>query len=423
MSKTWLVAGYEIRTTFRRLSFLFISFGIPLIASLVFMGIRLSRPGESSAEEAARGLAPEARIEGYVDLAGLVQELPPDLPVGELLAYPSEEQARKALEAGQIQAYYIIPEGYLASGEISYVQWEFNPLAADRQDWKMRWALLYNLLERDLKLAGRVWMPAEVFRFDLSAPAAGTAGEAGCVVPGMGCESNALLRYLPLVMLLIFFFSILTNASLQLRSISLEKENRLIEVMATSIKPVELLAGKLVGFGLLGLIQFAAWMATAYLFTAFGGSTLNLPENFRLPPEILAWGLVFFLLGYALYGSLVSGAGALAPDLKSNTAVSFVIYSPIYVGYLFALTQPYNPHGWLATALSLFPLTSPIVIIWRMVQGGIPSWQPWLAAGLLILTTLLVVRASARMFRVVELLSGQPFQLRRYLKALATGSA
>lgn len=419
MSKLWVIVAHEIRTTIRRPSFLFVSFGVPLVAVIIFLGVRISKRGNTATNEASTTHSQlESQVEGYVDLAGLVKEMPPDLPAGILLAYPSEQHASQALEANQITAYYIIPQDYLDSGEIIYVQQEYSPLAPDRQDWRLRWVLLYNMLAGDLKLAKRVWAPADFQRTNLTLAENGGAEDEDCAAPGYGCDSSVLLRYLPLIFLMIFFVSILTGSSLQLRSISVEKETRIIEVLAVSISPVDLLAGKIIGVGFLGLAQFVAWLGTAYLLTMLGGSTLNLPENFRIPASILFWGLVFFLLGYGLYASLMAGAGALTPDLKSNTGVTFVIASPIYIGYTLTLVLGYNPHGWLATFLSLFPLTSPIVIMWRMVQGGIPAWQIYLAVGLLIVTTVLIVQAVARMFRVTELLSGQPFQLKRYLKAL-----
>lgn len=423
MSKLLIVAGNEIRTTVRRPSFLFISFGIPLIAVIIFMGVRLSQGGgTASTGDASTDEALKSQAEGYVDLAGLVAEIPPDLPSGILLPFSSESSALNALESDRIEAYYVIPEDYLDTGELIYVRKEYSPLSPDRQDWRMRWILLYNMLGGDLELARRVWGPADFQRINLSLADGGDAVDGDCAVPGYGCESSVLLRYIPLIFLLIFFVSILTGASLQLRSISVEKESRIIEVLAVSVAPVELLAGKIIGVGLLGLAQFVSWIGTTYGLSMMGGSTLNLPQNFSIPPSFLLWGLVFFLLGYGLYASLMAGAGALTPDLKSNTGVTFVIASPIYFGYMLTLVLGYDPHGWLATSLSLFPLTSPIVIMWRMVQGGIPAWQIYISAGLLVVTTVLTICAVSRMFRVAELLSGQPFQLKRYLQVLTANS-
>ena len=77
-----------------------------------------------------------------------------------------------------------------------------------------------------------------------------------------------------------------------------------------------------------------------------------------------------------------------------------------------------EPNGPIATALSLFPLSTPVAMMSRLSAGGVPWWHPWLAAVLLALTAVLVVKAVAGMFRAQTLLSGQPIKARTYLKAL-----
>ena len=144
----------------------------------------------------------------------------------------------------------------------------------------------------------------------------------------------------------------------------------------------------------------------------------NLPAGFQIPPSLLAWGLVFFLLGYALYASLMAGAGALVPKLKEATQAMWVVMMPIFAGYILGFFVADDPHGTLATGLSLFPLTSPIMMIMRLTVGGVPLWQPLLAVGLLVLTTILVVRVVAGMFHAQNLLSGQSFSARRFASAL-----
>jgi ABC-2 type transport system permease protein len=91
---------------------------------------------------------------------------------------------------------------------------------------------------------------------------------------------------------------------------------------------------------------------------------------------------------------------------------------PIFAGYLVGLFLTEEPHGMVATGLSLFPLTSPVLMIMRLTIGGVPVWQPPLAAGLLALTAVFVVRLVARMFHAQNLLSGQSFSVRRFYGAL-----
>ncbi len=418
----WLdVTFYEIKTTLRRFSFIFISFGIPLIAVLVILGIQFFRQRSAANASPANEPTSSSQLEkeGYVDQSGLVKALPPDLPAGILTAYPDEEAARAALDSGAIQAYYMIPDDYLAEGELVYVRQRYSVMASDKQDWIMRWAMTYNLAGGNLPLASRVWNPANLEMTPLPVPGAAGPGLAqDCQMPGMACESNALLRYLPMIFLITFFFSILNGAGLILNSMSSEKENRITEILLTSTSPMQLLAGKITAAGLLGLLQTATWLAAMYFSLGEGQSLFNLPEGFTLPLSLLAWGLIFYLFGYSLYAGLMAGASAVAPPATSASQITFTMGLPIYFAYFALLFQGFNPHTPFTIFLSLFPLTSPIAMPWRMIHGNVPSWQPLMAAILLALTVPWILFGTARIFRAQELLSGQPFSLRRYWSAL-----
>jgi ABC-2 type transport system permease protein len=234
----------------------------------------------------------------------------------------------------------------------------------------------------------------------------------------MACESNLLIRYLPMIMLVLFYIFIMTGSSLLLSNISAEKENRVIEILVLSISPWQILTGKIIGLGIVGLLQMTAWVGTMYVLLRIGGGTFNLPVGFEIPPSLLAWGLVFFLLGYAVYATLMAGAGALVPNLKETAQVAWVVMMPIFASYLVGLFVIEDPHGRLATGLSLFPLTSPTMMMMRLTVGGVPLWQPLIAVALLVLTAILVLRAVAGMFHAQNLLSGQSFGVRRFYGAL-----
>lgn len=421
MKKVYLVLRHELITTLRRRSFLLVAFGIPLLALLVLVGVTIFRGGSPDsgviAPEAAA--AAELEVQGYVDRAGVVSLIPEDIPDGYLLAYSNEDHAQQGLEAGVITAYYVVPEDYLETGDLVIVSPDPSPFPAHQQDWLMRWTLLVNLLGGDAELAGRVWNPVNLEMTNLARePQYDSYADEDCTTPGMACESNLLIRYLPMIMLALFYAFITTGSSPLLRNISREKENRVIEILMLSVSPLQMLAGKIIGLGIAGLLQTAVWMGTVYILLSVGGGTLNLPAGFQIPPSLLAWGLVFFLLGYALYASLMAGVGALVPKLKEATQATWAVMMPITVGYVVGLFVIEDPHGTLATGLSLFPLTSPIMMIMRLTVGGVPLWQPLLAAGLVVFTAILVVRAVAGMFHAQNLLSGQSFSARRFARAL-----
>jgi ABC-2 type transport system permease protein len=170
---------------------------------------------------------------------------------------------------------------------------------------------------------------------------------------------------------------------------------------------------------LVGLGQTLLWFGTSFILLNLSGGTLKLPSDIHLPISFLAWGLVFFVLGYAVYASLMAGLGALAPNLREASQATFVIMLPLMVPlFLSSSVFMEAPNGAIATGLSLFPLSAPVAMMARLSAGGVTWWQAPLAAGLLTLTALLILRAVAGMFRAQVLLSGQGFKLKTYLRAL-----
>jgi ABC-2 type transport system permease protein len=210
------------------------------------------------------------------------------------------------------------------------------------------------------------------------------------------------------------------NSNLLAESVSSEKANRTIEVLMLSVTPRQMLAGKIVGLGIAALLQTIAWLGAVYIVLTAGGPALNLPRGFTFPASLLVWGLVFFLLGFAIYASLMAGVGACASKLKEASQASFVVLSPLMAGYLVGLIAPLTEASReaLPVALSLFPLTAPVVMVMRLVEGSVPAWQLLLSVGLMVATAYLIVRAVAAIFRAQYLLSGQSFSLPRFFGAL-----
>jgi ABC-2 type transport system permease protein len=422
MSKTVHVLRHELITTLSRRSFLLVSFGIPLAAILIFAVVSIVKGDPSSSVDVSPSIAEskELEVEGYVDQAGLIHSIPEQIPSDHLLPYPSEEQAQQALEAGEIGAYYIIPEDYIQKGEFVYVHPTYSPTSSDGQEWMMRRTLLVNLLDGDAKLADKVWNPMDLEVTNLTPkPQYDRYAEEDCSTPGPACKSSTFVRYIPFIMAILFYMFITMGSSLLIRNVSGEKENMVMEILMQSIHPRQLLTGKLIGLGIASLLPTIAWLGASYIILRMGGGVLNLPAELTIPPSILVWGIVFFILGYVVYASLMAGAGALVPNMKEITQATWVVMLPLFIGYMVAvMASGEAPHGALPTALSLFPLTAPIVMIMRLTIGGVPLWQPLLAAGLMALTAVFVVRAVARMFRAQTLLSGQPFSARRFANAL-----
>jgi ABC-2 type transport system permease protein len=410
MKKTLRVAVHEILTLITRPSFWIAALGIPLAAVLVFAVVSMLKKNAAATQTVSQVFVgqQDTRPEGYVDLSGIIRQVPTSVPDEMLIAYPDEASARRALEAGEISAFYIVPKDYLQKGKITYIRPDFNPLASSGdQSYRFTGLLQVNLAGGNELFASLISGPLKVDDTSLAA------------VPQPN-QKNPLAYWTPYAITLLFYMLIMGSASLLLSNISKEKENRTIEMLLTSVTSRQLLTGKILGLGIVGLGQTVFWLGTSYLLLNLSGRTFRLPANIHLPVSFLAWGLVFFLLGYAVYASLMAGLGALAPNLREASQATFVIMLPMLIPLFFSSSVFLEePNGPIATGLSLFPLSAPVAMMARLSAGGVPWWHPLLAAVLLAATAVLIVRGVAGMFRAQALLSGQGFNLKTYFRALA----
>lgn len=409
MKKTLLILKTELVNVVTRRSFLLTLFLLPLIgAGVVFVISLLQKSsGTSSTDLLGELMRPQATIslEGFVDQSGLVKSIPPGYE--QLLeAFPDEASARQALDNGDITAYYIIAADYMDSGDVIYVRPDFNPMGATVSSSPVEALMAYALSGDNLQLSYRVQNPVNETRVNISPVQTRD-------------QANPLTFILPYIVTFLFYAIILSSSTLMLNSITNEKQNRVMEILMTSVKPIEILTGKIIALGIAGLLQTVVWSGSGYLMLLFSNQRFSLGDAFKLPPSVLAWGILFFLLGYAVYASLMAGVGALVPNLREASQLTTFIIMPLIVPLVFISVMINTPNSPLAVVLSLFPLTAPVSMMTRLAATTVPVWQPLLAAALLALTAWLLVQATAKLFRAQNLLSGQGITRKGFLKALA----
>lgn len=407
MSKSKLAFLHELRTVFTSRSFIITLFVLPLIGFLVFTLVTNLNKGEEGGPNALTGLfmPPEQTLpEGYIDMGNLIRSVPEDARE-HVIAFINEDAAKNALLKGEIGAYYIIPLDIVADGRIIYVPADYNPLSSELQSGWVQTVIKYNLVGGNLNLTYRLNNPLNVDQQVLSNPEARN-------------PENPLTFLLPYIVTMLYYIIILTSSSLLLNSVAKEKQNRMIEVLMTSITPLQLLSSKIVALGIAGLLQTIVWSGLGLLLLRISGRNMELGSSFQLPFSILLWGILFFLLGYGLYASLMAGVGALVPNLREAGSVTTIIIMPLIIPMIFINQLITNPDGVMATVLSIFPLTAPVSMMSRLASGPVPIWQMALALFLCAATTLLIIRAVAGMFRAQNLLSGQAFSFSIFMKAL-----
>ena len=407
MKNTWLVLRQEVISTVTRRSFQLTAFGLPLISALLFAAFSLLN---RSAPGAVSGILNPAQPsltfpEGFVDQSGLIETIPDYVSEDNLRAYQDEASAKSALLSGEISAYYLIPEDYLASGQVVFVSSDFNPMDAFRGGALIDQVLQVNLLEGNIHLADIVTNP-----FALQVMIQNPSNRLN--------QDSPLAFFVPYSVMLLYYMLILMSAGFLVSSLNKERENRMLEIMLVTVTPRQLLGGKFIGLGLMGLLVNILWVGSAYGLMVLSGSTFQLPAEFQLAPYILVWGVVYFLLGYAVYASLLGAVGAMLPNLRETSQATMVVILPMIIPLMFISILIAQPNSLLAVGLSLFPLTAPVTMMLRLTIITVPAWQLLLSVVILLLTAMFILRTVASMFRAQTMLSGHPMSLRNIYRMI-----
>jgi ABC-2 type transport system permease protein len=173
-----------------------------------------------------------------------------------------------------------------------------------------------------------------------------------------------------------------------------EKSSRVIEVLLSRVRPAELLAGKILGIGLVGLAQFALVVGAGLVALSFTESTV-IPET---ASGTLGWIVFWFVLGYAFYSVLYAAAGSLVSRQEESQSVVLPMTAVLFVAYILAFTATESPDSLAAVVGSLFPPTAPMVMIARIAHGGVPLWQTVLSVAVMALTVYGMVHLAARIY-------------------------
>jgi len=197
-----------------------------------------------------------------------------------------------------------------------------------------------------------------------------------------------------------------------------EKENRVMEILLSSVRPLHLLMGKVIGLGGIGLLQMGVWTFLALVVFQRGASLF---ANITLPTlSAGTWSLaiVHFIVGYLVYASLFAGLGAIAPSVKESSQYTFLLMLPTFIPLWFNSIMFASPNGPFAIWLSLIPLTAPLAMPMRLSLTAVPPWQWVVSLSTSAGTAVLLLWGATKLFRSQTLLSGQRFSPNVIWKAL-----
>lgn len=406
MNKVLVIAKKEFLERVRSKAFLIGTIATPVILLLVWALTGNLGTHQPNTQE-NQPTADDIQTVGYVDRSGLIRAIPQDLPEDAFRAYPDSISGKADLKAGNIAALYVIPADYRESGKVERISRRLPVSPPDTEG--MEKILIWNLFpESD---------PARLDR--LSNPFQGDEPEfvslSGEIESG---QESAEFNMLPFLFTFFILMPLFTGGGYLLQSLGKEKGEKVMEVLLVTVRPRDLLTGKLLGLGLLIIVQYGIWLLVGGLaLTLMGNQPLGAISGIQAGE--LALIVPFAIGGFCLYAALMGGIGALAPDLEGGRTWTFLITLPMMVPlYLWAAITS-NPQGIVAVFLSIFPYSAPVGMLLRFTSAAVPAWQVAASLILLVLASIGTLWVMARLFKAQTLLSGEPLSLKRFWSALS----
>jgi len=216
---------------------------------------------------------------------------------------------------------------------------------------------------------------------------------------------------------ILIYIALLIYGAQVMRGVIEEKTSRIIEVIISSVKPFQLMLGKIIGVGLVGLTQFGAWILLSVIATKIGAGFGTSPQGGIMAAvavlqtihfgKILFCFLFYFLTGYLLYSALFAAVGSAVDSETETQQFMFPITMPLLFTYFLAVTVLFQaPDSPLAVWLSMIPFTAPVAMMVR-IPFGVPDWQLAVSMSMMVLGFLFTTYVAARIYRVGILMYGK----------------
>ena len=391
MNKTYLIFKHEFLLAIRRPGFIILTLIVPVMALLGIGIVELvSKLSDASANEIT--------VIGYVDEVGVFDSQTNE-DFDRLVSFSSVEEAGNALARQEISEYIIIPSDYLSSGTIKRYTLEKEPQTPAATVAYIKSFLTGNLLKEKVppKVITLVVSPLKMEVSQIT--------EKGDIALEQNNIGNVII---PAVFSLLLSLALMFGATSLISGLGEEKENRLIEVLFSSVSVRQLLVGKTLALGIAGLLQVLVWLISAPLIlnlasSSFGGfmSSIQLPANF------LILGIIYFVLGYLLFAVLSIGIGAISSNAREGSQLSMFYVMLGFVPLWFSSLLVAFPNSSIWVFLSIFPITAPVQTMLRLGVTDIPAWQILTSIGVLILSIIVGLFLSIKIFRMHMLMHGK----------------
>jgi ABC-2 type transport system permease protein len=409
MRKLWLVIKREYLTRVRTKGFIFSTVAVPMFAIgvLAFQIYTATRQIDHTLKIAVldEGGGLSDAIERNLD--GKLANGQPTFQVvrkEENATGAQQDAARRDVKSGQLDAFLLVPAG-ISSGKDAAELHTRNTgeiQVTEQVDHAVTNAVIAERLHgRGLNVPD---VGDLVKAVDLKLIKTSAGGE---------IEEKGQTLITALVVGMLLYTTLIIYGVTTMRSVTEEKSSRVMEILVASVRPFQLLAGKIVGVAAVGLTQYAIWGTVTGLMAAYGTAmAAALRPGSALPAmqphiSVLAYMLVFFLCGYMLYASMYAAIGALVSNDQEAQQLQTPLTLLLVGAFLLFNVVLHDPSSSLSVGLSMIPFFAPILMMLRIAMQTPPFWQIALCIGISVLTTTAVIYVAARVYRVGVLMYGK----------------
>jgi ABC-2 type transport system permease protein len=412
VKKALIIARWEFLATITRRAYIFTVVGMPLFFGVIMaIPVFSTRSAALSAADVPVAIVDPAGIVDVEFAGGLAERrdqlraeagaavAPSAVRADGLVRYVELETALAALEARKVAAVYALAPDYLTTGAIAAYGrggGMFSGAFANQRQAQIADAIRANLLRPELSgdALTRAYAPAaRLKRFTVSST--GQVQDADSGLGALGPVAGSFVVVMLLTMSIFFSAGFLQQGTAE------DRQNRVMEILLSSVTADQLLIGKLIGLGAAGLLQVGLYI----LLIIVPGTTLL--ALFQVPLGSLMLSLVYFAIGYLLFACLMGAVGMIARTQQETAQLSAIwpltAISPLW--FMMAISA--EPNGMVARALSFFPLTSPVTMILRLSSGSVPVVDILLSVAIGAVSIYAALRGAAKIFRAAMLMYGK----------------
>lgn len=395
--KVWTIARHEYLVNVRRPGFLIMTGLVPLLGVLLLL---IAAFASGKTVHMLERVFVGQHMTGVVDESGLFTPILPDFAKDYQL-YPDESSGREALAAKEISRLIIIPGDYLDSGKITVITASTGVDMANIADSQPLKRFFIAHLARgvpDPRLRARLVAPYDPTILHLN-------GETESETQGPFAYISHMV--VPYVLSILLIMTIFVSSSYLLRGVSEEKTNRIIEILLSSVTADELLAGKVMGLGALGLTQIVIWVVAGFALSGGAAGLLGLIIPLFDAPGVFLLAILYYLLGFLMYAVLMGSVGALGSDMQEAQQLAAIFSMLAAVPLMFAGVLFSNPDSPIFRVISWFPLTAPTAMMLRLPLTNVPLVDIVGSLVLILITIPFVLWLGARLFRLGILMYGK----------------